>query len=629
MATTEISFRINTGDSVKSLTDLKKEFKEIQKQLSGLTPDTEEYVQALKDLGAVKDDIGDLRSEIEGFAGADAKIGAITNVVGGLAGGFQAAQGAAALFGADNEALNETMVKLQATMAITQGIQGLAGMGDSLKVVGNLLKSTTIGTKAIAAAQYIWNNAIKANPIMAIITAIGALVTGIVILTRTMGDETEAQEESIKQRKKELELMNETAEKLKNENKFRLDLAAAQGKNAKELQKINEENAKSEIKSIDERIKLNTKLFLENYALMKERSGEELKQLQDDNSKILAENKKLAGERLSIQQGLKLSEAKLETDANKEKETKDKEANDKYIQNLNELQKKLEDLKAQNILDAQDKELKILELAYNREKAELKSKGANNELLRQLDLKYFNDRADIENKYIDIQEKAKKDEKDAREKEFADAVAYAEKLADEEFKLDEEKRKKQKEADEKAKVARQAEINSNFKMTSDAIGALIELNNSYPATSEKNARKSFKINKALQLAQATINGVQAVQNVLADPTLVGPARYVAAAIAGVTALANINKIAQTKFEPTSESAGGGGGGNLGTFSQGGGGQPPQGLTAQNTVTQLNPDGSVAGQGERNAAPMKAYVVESESRAVTERVNKLSNNSKIG
>ena len=73
----------------------------------------------------------------------------------------------------------------------------------------------------------------------------------------------------------------------------------------------------------------------------------------------------------------------------------------------------------------------------------------------------------------------------------------------------------------------------------------------------------------------------------------------------------------------------GGGGNLGTFTQGGGGQPPQGLTAQNTVTQLNPDGTVASQGQRQAAPMKAYVVESESRAVTERVNKLSNNSKIG
>ena len=629
MAITTFEIDVNTGDSVKSLSDLRNEFKDIQKQLSGLTPGTEEYVNALKKLGQVKDDIGDLKDEINAFAGADKKIAAVTNVVGGLAGGFQAAQGAAALFGADNEALNETMVKLQATMAITQGIQGLAGMGDSLKVVGNLLKSTTVGTYLLTAAQKLYNLALKDNPIGWLIAGLTALVGVIALVVNAMGDETEAMEKSIKQREKELDLMNRSADALKNENKFRLDLAAAQGKNAQELQKINEENAKSEIKSIDLRIKENKRLFDERMALMRQSDGDEYKELQEANSKTLEEMRKLAGERLSIQQGLKLSEAKLETDANKEKETKDKEANDKYIQNLNELQKKLEDLKAQNILDAQDKELKILELAYNREKAELKSKGANNELLRQLDLKYFNDRADIENKYIDIQEKAKKDEKDAREKEFADAVAYAEKLADEEFKLDEEKRKKQKEADEKAKVARQAEINSNFKMTSDAIGALIELNNSYPATSEKNARKSFKINKALQLAQATINGVQAVQNVLADPTLVGPARYVAAAIAGVTALANINKIAQTKFEPTSESAGGGGGGNLGTFSQGGGGQPPQGLTAQNTVTQLNPDGSVAGQGERNAAPMKAYVVESESRAVTERVNKLSNNSKIG
>jgi hypothetical protein len=632
MAKTTFEIDIETAGAVNSAKDLREQFNILEDKMFELAAagreGTKEFAAIRNQLAGTKERIDDLNESID-MLKPEAKFQAFANLGAGIASGFAAAQGAAQLFGSESEALNESLAKVQSAMALAQGIQGLAGMGDSLKVVSTMLKSTTIGTKAIAAAQYIWNNAIKANPIMAIITAIGALVTGIVILTRTMGDETEAQEESIKQRKKELELMNETAEKLKNENKFRLDLAAAQGKSAKELAAINEAQSANEIKSIDKRIKQNTKLFLENYALMKERSGEELKQLQDDNSKILAENKKLADERLAIQNSLKIQEAKLETDANKEKETKDKEANDKYIQNLNELQKKLEDLKAQNILDAQDKELKILELAYNREKAELKSKGANNELLRQLDLKYFNDRADIENKYIDIQEKAKKDEKDAREKEFADAVAYAEKLADEEFKLDEEKRKKQKEADEKAKVARQAEINSNFKMTSDAIGALIELNNSYPATSEKNARKSFKINKALQLAQATINGVQAVQNVLADPTLVGPARYVAAAIAGVTALANINKIAQTKFEPSSESAGGGGGGNLGSFSQGSGGQPPQGLTAQNTVTQLNPDGSVAGQGERNAAPMKAYVVESESRAVTDRVNKLSNNSKIG
>jgi hypothetical protein len=211
----------------------------------------------------------------------------------------------------------------------------------------------------------------------------------------------------------------------------------------------------------------------------------------------------------------------------------------------------------------------------------------------------------------------------ALEQEYNEKFRLAQGDAEKLVLLEEEKQKKLKEIKHNALMA-------EMKMASDALGALIALNESYPATAEKNARKSFKINKALQLAQASINGVQSVMNTLADPTLVGPAKYVAAAIAGVTALANINKIAQTKFEPSSESGGGGGGGNLGTFSQGGGGgQPPQGLTAQNTVTQLNPDGTVAGQGNREAAPMKAYVVESENRAVTERVNKLSNNSKIG
>ena len=168
----------------------------------------------------------------------------------------------------------------------------------------------------------------------------------IALVVNAMGDETEALKETISEREKELELMNRSADALKNENKFRLDLAAAQGKNAKELQKINEENAKSEIKSIDLRIKENKRLFDERMALMRQSDGDEYKELQEANSKTLEEMRKLAGERLSIQQGLKLSEAKLETDANKEKETKDKEANDKYIQNLNELQKKIRRFKS-------------------------------------------------------------------------------------------------------------------------------------------------------------------------------------------------------------------------------------------------------------------------------------------
>ena len=185
----------------------------------------------------------------------------------------------------------------------------------------------------------------------------------------------------------------------------------------------------------------------------------------------------------------------------------------------------------------------------------------------------------------------------------------------------------------KLRGIRQAEIMKYAQMTSDGLGVLMQINDAFDKKDEESARKRFKLNKALGIAQATINTFMAVNAALTaggNPAkLATGIQFVEAGLALATGIANVIKIQQTKFEAGSTGSAPSGGGNLGSFSQGGGGQPPQGLTAQNTVTQLNPDGSVAGQGERNAAPMKAYVVESESRAVTERVNKLSNNSKIG
>jgi hypothetical protein len=621
MAITTFEIDVNTGDSVKSLSDLRNEFKDIQKQLSGLTPGTEEYINALKRLGQVKDDIGDLKDEINAFAGADKKIAAVTNVVGGLAGGFQAAQGAAALFGADNEALNETMVKLQATMAITQGIQGLAGMGDSLKAVGNLLKSTTIGTYLATAAQRVYNAVMAANPVGLLVAGLTALVGVIALVVNAMGDETEAMEESIKQREKELELMNRSADALKNENKFRLDLAAAQGKNAKELAKINEENAKAEIKNIDLRIKENKRLFDERLALMKQTDGEEFTKLQEANSKTLEEMRKLAGERLSIQQGLKLSEAKLETDANKESEQK---AKDKAAKEKERRDKKLADdiAAAERWRQEQAKFIQYEIDALNNKYGEEEQIIAEQQLATKIQLGTATpDEISAWNAFRLSEQQKYNNEVDAelkRLKEKADKK-----------RLDEDAAEKLKQ--ENLKKAKEQEV----QLTLQGLQTIQSLADSFAGKSQESQKRAFQIKKAASLAQATIETYQAAQSAYASqmtiPTPDAPIRAnIAAAIAIASGLARVAVIAKTKFEGGGAGAtGGGGGGNLGSFSQGGGGQPPQGLTAQNTVTQLNPDGSVAGQGERNAAPMKAYVVESESRAVTERVNKLSNNSKIG
>jgi hypothetical protein len=628
MAKTTFEIDIETAGAVNSAKDLREQFNILEDKMFELAAagreGTKEFAAIRNQLAGTKERIDDLNESID-MLKPEAKFQAFANLGAGIASGFAAAQGAAQLFGSESEALNESLAKVQSAMALAQGIQGLAGMGDSLKVVSTMLKSTTIGTKAIAAAQYIWNNAIKANPIMAIITAIGALVTGIVILTRTMGDETEAQEESIKQRKKELELMNETAEKLKNENKFRLDLAAAQGKSAKELAAINEAQSANEIKSIDKRIKQNTKLFLENYALMKERSGEELKQLQDDNSKILAENKKLADERLAIQNSLKIQEAKLETDANKEKETKDKEAADK---------KKERDLAAAEFY--RQSEQKFIDYsieALSNKFGDAEQLIAQQRIETRIALGYatpqeieaynaFKLKQEVDYQTaLDTELKRLSDEQNKRREEN-NAKIQAE--------FDAEKKRRD---DEKAMRKRNAEF--AIQSTQEALTTIQSLTDAFAGKSEESQRKAFNVKKAASLAQTTIETYLAAQSAFASQVVPGdptsPIRgAIAAGLAIASGLARVAVIAKTKFEGGGAGAtGGGGGGNLGSFSQGGGGQPPQGLTAQNTVTQLNPDGSVAGKGERNAAPMKAYVVESESRAVTERVNKLSNNSKIG
>lgn len=586
MAKTTIEIDVNTGDSAKSLADLRNEFKDIQKELSGLTPGTEKYVDALKKLGAVKDEIGDLKDQIQGFAGADKKISAVTNVVGGLASGFQAAQGAAAIFGSESENLEKTLLRIQAVMAFTQGIQGVAQLGDSLSVLGNVIKSTELGAKAAAVAQRIWNAAVSAfgGPIGLIITALTALVGIIALVISSTEDETEAMEKSIKQREKELELMNRTANALKSENDFRLALAQAQGKSAAELAKLNEELSKNEIKNIDNRIKANKRLFDERLVLMKNSSGDEYIELQKANSATLEEMRKLADERLALQRNIAIENAKIETEANKASSEKTKE---KAKEKKDDANKEFEEA----VAEAE----RLAEIEFQRQQKQAE---------RELKLE---------------------EERAGRLKEMRDQEIAQQIKANEE----EEKRLLRL-----AEGRKQLEL-QKVEWAKQGLTLISDLNELFAGKSEAQQKRAFEIDKAVKLSSATISGIEGTINAYKTAqgspiTAVFPAYpAIQAGLAAAFAAVNVAKIAKTKFGGTEKASAPTVGGNLGTFTQGGGGQPPQGLTAQNTVTQLNPDGTVAGQGQRQAAPMKAYVVESESRAVTERVNKLSNNSKIG
>jgi hypothetical protein len=625
MAKTTIDIEIQTNVSGESVKDLRQQFNEVEDALFEMAgagkQNTEEFRKLQREAAKIKERVDDLNESID-MLKPEAKFQAIANLGAGVASGFAAAQGAAQLFGQENEALDKSLAKVQAAMALAQGVQGLAGMGDSLKVVGAMQKSTTLGTQAATVAQRIYNAVMAANPVGLLIAGLTALVGVIALVVNAMGDEDEAQKEVIANREKELQLMQEADKAFAKEADFRKNLAAAQGKSAQELAAINEELSKQRIKQIDNEIQTSRKLILERLARARNADEEERDNLYKANSETLKLMKDLADERLSIQRNLQIESTKLETDTNKaaadkakEKQQKDKENADK------KRQKDLED--AEKWRQEQAKFIQYEIDALNNKFGEEEQIIAEQQLATKIALGIATPEE------IDAWDAMRLQ----KQKEYNAEV-------DAELKrLKEIEDKKRKDDEEKEKLALEIKKRNNefaVKATLESLQVIQGLTDAFAGKSIESQKKAFNVKKAASLAQTTIETYLAAQSAFASQIIPGdptsPVRgAIAAGLAIASGLARVAVIAKTKFEGGGGGAsGGGGGGNLGTFSQGGGGgQPPQGLTAQNTVTQLNPDGTVAGQGNREAAPMKAYVVESESRAVTERVNKLSNNSKIG
>lgn len=143
---------------------------------------------------------------------------------------------------------------------------------------------------------------------------------------------------------------------------------------------------------------------------------------------------------------------------------------------------------------------------------------------------------------------------------------------------------------------------------------------------KKNAEDQFRVNKALQIGTAIITGIQSVMSAFANGMknpipLLGPATAgVYAAIAGITAAANVAKIAATKFDsssftPATDSSTPAAPGSPG--ADGGGGNAP---------TNFQPN-QFFGLGQQTAMgmpggpkPVKVYVTETDIRDVSDRVS---------
>lgn len=81
------------------------------------------YREIIEELGRLRNIRGDIQQAGSAFANDENQIAGIIQGLSGLSGAFSVAQGAVGLFGAENERLNEIMMKVQSLMAITMGLQ--------------------------------------------------------------------------------------------------------------------------------------------------------------------------------------------------------------------------------------------------------------------------------------------------------------------------------------------------------------------------------------------------------------------------------------------------------------------------------------------------------------------------
>ena len=501
----------------------------------------------------------------------------------GVTSGFAATQGAIALFGKENEALEKTLVKVQAALAIQQGVDGLR---TSYKELGGITGLVTKAQKAL-------NVVLKANPFVLITAGIVAAVAALAKFTSFLDPAIDklkeftdfigltdfAEEERSQARKRRAE-----------EQKARQEQELAREKAIKNFKQqafddeiaINEALGKSTFKLQQQKLADLGKEKLAKLELMKldiERTQQRIKEggfSTKVNKEILAEQKNAA---LALAAELKSVTTQLtvnEINENKKQVESAKATNAEKLNSYNEYAAKrkaaarqIEDLQIQLMEDGLEKELLINKQRFDRQREDITATGQ-----QRLDL------IDLFNQLELQKEKEIRDELDVFKLESFDGeLAQMElvsakqiettKLTNEEIENQiKGSAKRQKEIDDKTtadKLANQKLVaETSLQLAHESLGAIGELANAFAKDDEKSAEKAFKINKAVGIAQAVVSTAQGIMAQLAVPqdALTG-VNFVKAGIVAATGAAQIATISKSKFQggtndtPDIDTSGGG------------------------------------------------------------------------
>lgn len=531
MAQLKLEVIIENAQAAASLGEVKKQLRALKDAMLTVGEDSDEFKKLATAAAQLKDKVGEANEKIEAMN--PDKFKGLSQMASGAATGIQLVTSSMALLGVESEDAQKMMMKVQAAMAFSQAINDI----DKVKK----------GFMAL-------NDVIKANPIIAITTALIALSVAVY---KVWSAQQDANSELTKATAAYEKQQKATAA-LSREYDREISLLTAQGASTEEIIAVKR-------KLIDVQIaEANTSIAVHEA---------KLKEI-EDNDNLWESLLKVA----DVVNGTNQSEAAI---ALNKKERKAEE-----LTALNEQKEALKDLQNEIlILDAQE-ETAVKKKGEDAVKLYNERKAIKDQELLD-DEKFFNDQLLI----IEAEMKAAEDAEIARTDMLSahDQHRLAMYNADALAKYKAWKKTDDKIKEEEKKALKREQMISQFRIDAakSALGTIGEL-----------FKDNAKVQKAVGAATTLIDtfiGAQkafASQIIIGDPTSIGRG-YIAAGLAVVAGLARVAAILRVDSSGGSVSAtsggaagGGGGGGSLQTSSQpniSSGTQPTTLLTEQGTV----------------------------------------------
>jgi len=177
--------RVASGEmSMREMTRAVKEYATIALQAGENSPIGK---AALQQAGQLKDRIGDLSASIDGLSKDGRGLQTALQLGQGVLGGYSAFQGVTALLGTENENLTKTIMKLQAAQSALMGIEALHASLQKETLLRKKLDAYWTGIQSAAQSAYAAvvgtsTGALKLFRIALISTGIGALIVGLGLL---------------------------------------------------------------------------------------------------------------------------------------------------------------------------------------------------------------------------------------------------------------------------------------------------------------------------------------------------------------------------------------------------------------------------------------------------------------